>query len=52
MVLDTKPFNRYFLFGINEDTLGRLKDDQTAEIEEFLDENKNLTVKSFCFCKS
>ena len=43
MLIKTRPFDRYFLFGINEDSLVRLKDDQADEIEEYLD-GANKTI--------
>lgn len=34
--ISERPFNRYFLFGLNEDQISKMKDDEADEVEEYL----------------
>lgn len=34
--ISERPFDRYFLFGLNEDQISNMKDDEADEVEEYL----------------
>lgn len=38
ILITRRPFDRYFLFGINEDAIVRLRDGKSDEAEEYLDD--------------
>ena len=39
-----RPFNRYFLFGIDEDMVGRLKDEEAEAVDEYLTSSNKIIM--------
>lgn len=37
-----RPFDRYFLFGLNEDQISKMKDDEVDEVEEYLKSSNKI----------
>jgi hypothetical protein len=42
IAIEKRPFDRYFLFGIDEDMVGRLKDDEAEAVEEYLTSSNKI----------
>lgn len=43
-----RPFNRYFLFGLNEDRISTMKEDEAEEVEEYL-KSSNQIIASMMY---
>ena len=46
--ISERPFNRYFLFGLNEDQISKMKDDEADEVEEYL-KSSNKIIASMMY---
>ena len=42
IAIEKRPFDRYFLFGIDEDMVGELKDDEAEAVEEYLTSSNKI----------
>jgi len=46
--ITVRPFNRYFLFGLNEDRISNMKDNEAQEVEEYL-KSSNQIIASMMY---